>query len=130
MPDSRLNRRFRILLHLLQRLESPTPLGRPRPFREPAEALEVLRKSDWLGYETMLYEVAATAVQDLERHLDILGQGLPAALPAEEDPWLALDWAQTVRLRALQDALLVAFLESEAVATSPGLLSLRAPAAS
>ena len=129
MTDARLNRRFRILLHLLQRLEAPVPLGRPRPPREPAEALEILRKGDWLGYETMLYEAAATAVQDLERHLDTLGQGLAPARPAPEDPWMALDWGQTMRLHALQDALLDAFLASEAIGAMEGP-GLRTSAAS
>lgn len=114
MPDARLSRRFRILLHLLRRLDAPVPPGRSRIAREPAEALDILRKSDWLGYETMLYEVAATAMQDLERHLDILGEGAPSPKPGLGSANLTLDWDQTVHLRALQEALRCAYLESEA----------------
>lgn len=120
MQQPQLNRRFRILLHLLKRLDMPRAGEAPRPgAEETAAALEILARSGWLGYETMLFEVASGAIQDLECHLDSLGQPRPGEPPAwrhqMDGPWLSLDWEQAERLQALLDALVSAFLESEAV---------------
>lgn len=116
MPDARLQRRFRILLHLLKRMEAP---GSQKAEIEEAPTEPVIRRighpSDWLAHETRLFDAAAQATLNIERHLDSLGE--PAPSTRREDPkeaWNNLDEVQVVRLAMLQNALLAAFLQSEA----------------
>ncbi len=115
MPDARLQRRFRILLHLLRRMEAPGSheAGLEEDPCEPA-IHRISHPSDWLAHETQLLEVAVRATLNLERHLDSLGEPVPSRREGAKEAWNHLDEVQVVRLASLQNALLAAFLQYEA----------------
>lgn len=68
-PDL-IRQRFRILLHILNRLASPRPMEVPQDLAmEAAVAGRSLPQRDWLGYETELFRIATAAIAGLEDHL-------------------------------------------------------------
>ena len=86
-PDL-IRQRFRILLHILNRLNSPRPMEVPRDLSmEAAVAQHGLPQGDWLGYETELFRIATTAIAGLECHLQAT---TPRTL--DEQPWWS--WEQ------------------------------------
>jgi hypothetical protein len=70
MHSDLIHQRFRILLHILNRLGSPHPMEVPQDLgMEAAVARHGLPQGDWLGYETELFRIATTAIAGLESHL-------------------------------------------------------------
>jgi hypothetical protein len=68
-PDS-IHLRFRILLHILNRLDSPHPPEVPGHLgTETSVTRHDLPTADWLGHETELFRIATAAIADLEQHL-------------------------------------------------------------
>jgi hypothetical protein len=116
-----LQHRFRIFLHLLKVLETLPPALASRDWAPAliAEALDAEARremDDWLGYETVLFRVAALTLHALEEHHRRTdSHQAPAAGPR----WPDLDPDQKRAFQGLQEGLMRAFLEQEG-AGGPG----------
>ncbi|HET6331032.1 MAG TPA: hypothetical protein VFF76_09610 [Holophagaceae bacterium] len=129
-PDS-IHQRFRILLHILNRLDSPRRAEVPRRLdMETSVTQHGLSQTDWLGHETELFRIAIAAIADLEQHLQATTsrtlqqqywkmERRMVACACESHrtgiPWRALELDQFTRLQSLIEGLVGAFLEDEAV---------------
>lgn len=70
MHPDQIHQRFRILLHILNRLGSPRPMEVPKDLGMEASVARLeLPQGDWLGYETELFRIATAAITGLEEHL-------------------------------------------------------------
>ena len=68
-PDST-HQRFRILLHILNRLDSPYPAEALKHLgMEPSAMPHNVPQSDWLRHETELFRIATVTIAGLEEHL-------------------------------------------------------------
>ena len=141
MHSEQTHQRFRIMLHIHKLLGRGRRGEIPRRLQlESAAARSYLSQGNWLGYETSLFEIAASAIAGLEHHLkamDAAGRGLrPSAwFPASHDeapecPWRAcacgchgmevpclfMDADLAFRAEDLIEGLVSAILEDEAPA--------------
>jgi hypothetical protein len=93
-PDL-IHQRFRILLHILNRLGSPRPMEVPKDLgMEAAVARLELPQGDWLGYETELFRIATTAIAGLEEHLHAT-----TTRALQEQSWWSWEWGEAARTR-------------------------------
>ncbi|HXC18206.1 MAG TPA: hypothetical protein VNV60_12260 [Holophagaceae bacterium] len=111
-PDT-VRQRFRIVLHILKRLDRSGSLETPNQSELETDGTQYGgAQENWLGHETMLFKAAITAIAALERHLNALpvaGTALNPEKPLQarsihSNPWCdpgRLSWPGGVQVSCL-----------------------------